>query len=156
MADNYLVKQVKKLIIGVIEKLAKENDGCNADEIKLCIAPKDSEGNPIIIVYKNSERVDIMDFKRFSGYISNAKKLIYNGMGFNVETDIEEWIKKFILKSASDNSMSINKSVYFLFINKKDLVATMFVGGKRFKVPAFMKHPKYDNCISIDYIMQTN
>lgn len=155
MNENYLVKQVKKLIIGVIEKLAKENDDCNIDEIKLCIAPKDSEGNPIIMVYKSGERVDIMDFKRFSEYVSNAKKLIYNGMGFNIETDIEKWIKKFILKSSSDNDISINKAVYFLFLHKKDLVATMFLGGKRFKVPPFMKHPKYENCISIDYIMQT-
>ncbi len=153
MSENIITKQVKDLIIKIIRSIAKEHTVLETD-IKVGIKGKNEEGEPILMIYKQNKKLKEITFKEFCGLIPTVKKFMYRGLGFNIENDLEVWIKKFIIKSGVDNNFEPNKPMYFIFINNNDLFAYMVLDGKIANpLPNFMGK---EWSISLDYILQTS
>lgn len=140
MIKNIIIKQVKKLINKGVKRFAEDNKS-ELTKTFLFVYPKDEKGTAglkLLIKEKG-----IFEDKNFSDLFLPSDKLTYAAFAFDADKDIDVWITKFIVKSAKDHEVPINKYTYLLMSNNGELRAFMYEGNTKVKE------------VSIDYILET-
>ena len=118
-----------------IQEHAKDN-GIHETDLYLMIFPKDQALNP---GFRICRKVIPITELTFSELIRTPTV-----MGFNISRQGEEWVKKFIIKSAKDREIEHDQHFYFIrILHNGNLQAYLYVNNK----------PECE--IKLDYILQT-
>ena len=145
MASEFVINQVKKLIVGGLGKYASEIKG-SLNKIGLVFYTEDKSGTPLIQLMHEGKIVRSSSFEEMAKKVSIP--FVFSPF-FNLEKDLPIWIQKILVKCAIDKSVDILKATYVMRMQEDDdLHAYMYVDWKCF--------PSSDKCeIEIDYILST-
>jgi hypothetical protein len=135
--SNFIINIVIDKIKSGIENHARMN-ALGENDLYVKIQPVDEEMNPGFVLCNHTKPIQEISFGDFVG----IKKVL----GFNVADEGQEWIKKFLIMSASENGIDFyDNHYYFIRITPRgDLQAYMYKEDKPFKE------------IKIEYILKTS
>ncbi len=135
--SNFITRIVLDKIKSGIENHANLN-GLTKYDLYVKISPRDEDFTPVFALCNHTQTIREVTFAEFVG----INKLL----GFDVAGEGEDWIKRFLVMSASDHEIEIyDDHFYFIRITTKDeLQAYMYRDSKPLKE------------ISLDYILTTS
>jgi hypothetical protein len=141
MVQELIIDQIKSLISKAIKRFSKELSVSPFD-IQLYIVPcfVDDGFYPALKLLNKGVFVRNLQWIDLANVI---ERITYAGMGFDINTDLPIWIKKFMLKSEKDSEIDVKDSSYVIILVNDELKAFMYVNGQQHKE------------ISIDYILET-
>ena len=147
MASEFVIKEVKKIIVSGLKKYADEINS-SLNKVGLIFYTKEKDGTPLIRLMNEGKVVRETTFKEMAEKVTIP--FLFRA-AFSLEKDMPKWIQKFLVKCALDTGADILTATYIMRYRDedKDLHANMYVNWKLFPSDE-------DNEVPIEYILTVN